>query len=65
MKTYAPRMMRSVALNLKKPAIILLDSLDQLADTNDAYSMDWLPTQLPRKIKIIVSTLPEVMITQV
>ena len=59
LKAYAPRLMRRISSKLKKPAIILLDSLDQLAPSNDAYSMDWLPTVLPQNIKIIVSTLPE------
>ncbi|XP_076445390.1 NACHT domain- and WD repeat-containing protein 1-like [Babylonia areolata] len=59
LKAYAPRLLRRVSSKLKKPAIILLDSLDQLAPTNDAYSMDWLPTTLPQNIKLIVSTLPE------
>ena len=59
LKDYAPRLMRRMSSKLKKPAIILLDSLDQLAPSNDAYSMDWLPTALPQNIKIIVSTLPK------
>ncbi|KAL8575770.1 hypothetical protein ACOMHN_004957 [Nucella lapillus] len=59
LKSYAPRLLRRVSSKLKQPAIILLDSLDQLAPDYDCYSMDWLPLTLPQNIKIIVSTLPE------
>ena len=59
LKSYAPRLFRRVSSKLKKPTIILLDSLDQLAPSNEAYSMEWLPVALPSNIKIIVSTLPE------
>lgn len=37
--------------------LILLDSIDQLH--TDAYDCKWLPTDFPRNIKCIVSTLPE------
>jgi hypothetical protein len=59
LKKYAPRLIRRISQKLKKPAVILLDSLDQIAPNDDAYAMDWLPTVLPQNIKIIVSTLPE------
>ncbi|KAK7501922.1 hypothetical protein BaRGS_00006674 [Batillaria attramentaria] len=63
LKAYAPRFLRHVASKLrnklKVTTVILLDSLDQLAPGNNAYSMDWLPTTLPQNIKLIVSTLPK------
>lgn len=59
MLEYFPRYLRRVASKVKKPIIILLDSLDQLLAKNDAYLMKWLPTVLPSNVRIIVSTLPE------
>ncbi len=39
--------------------ILVLDALDQLADTADpARTLTWLPTELPEPVKLIVSTLP-------
>ncbi|XP_041365002.1 uncharacterized protein LOC121380241 [Gigantopelta aegis] len=55
---YLPRFLRQVASTLKKPVIILLDSIDQLSSDNDAYSMWWMPTTLPANVKLIISTLP-------
>ncbi|XP_061195715.1 NACHT domain- and WD repeat-containing protein 1-like [Saccostrea echinata] len=55
---YFPRFIRRVANTLKKPVIILLDSIDQLSREYDAHSMKWLPMTLPPNIKIIISTLP-------
>ena len=58
-KEYLPRHLRQVVSASKEPLIILLDSVDQLAPLNNAYSMEWLPTQLPQNVKLIISTLPE------
>ncbi|XP_062618909.1 uncharacterized protein LOC134280509 [Saccostrea cucullata] len=55
---YFPRFIRRVANTLKKPVIILLDSIDQLSGEYDAHSMKWLPMILPQNIKVIISTLP-------
>ena len=38
---------------------IVLDSLDQLHPSNNAYTLNWLPKKLPRNVLILVSTLPE------
>jgi len=38
--------------------ILVLDALDQLADTDNARYLSWLPTELPEPVKLIVSTLP-------
>ena len=39
--------------------LLLFDSVDQLMPLYDAYKMHWLPQQLPKFAKIIVSTLKE------
>ncbi|XP_033743470.1 uncharacterized protein LOC117329570 [Pecten maximus] len=56
---YLPRFLRRAASAIKDPIVILLDSLDQLTDDHNAYSLAWLPTALPSNVKLIVSTLPE------
>ncbi|MBE9571261.1 MAG: DUF4062 domain-containing protein [Proteobacteria bacterium] len=38
--------------------ILFIDALDQLADTDHARSLTWLPSGLPQNIRVIVSTLP-------
>lgn len=56
---YLPRFFRRVASSLKKPVVILLDSIDQLGPAHDAYAMKWLPLLLPSNMKLIISTLPK------
>ncbi|XP_045212692.2 uncharacterized protein LOC123563752 [Mercenaria mercenaria] len=56
---FTPRYLRRIATVAKEPVIVLLDSVDQLSPSNNAYSMDWLPTMLPKNLKVIISTLPE------
>ncbi|ESO93392.1 hypothetical protein LOTGIDRAFT_119509, partial [Lottia gigantea] len=56
---YIPRFLRSMSTKLRKPVVILLDSIDQLTDDHDVFSMLWLPLFLPPNIKIIISTLPK------
>ena len=56
---FAPRYLRQVASKTKETVVILLDSVDQLSPSNNAYSMEWLPTLLPKNLKVIISTLPE------
>ncbi|XP_061195706.1 uncharacterized protein LOC133203923 [Saccostrea echinata] len=56
---YMPRFWRKIANFLKKPIVILLDSLDQLSPLHHAYGLQWLPTTLPQNIKLVVSTLPK------
>jgi NACHT domain- and WD repeat-containing protein len=41
----------------ERPLFIFLDSLDQLSPTNSAHSLSWMPVNLPKHVKIIVSTL--------
>jgi WD40 repeat protein len=38
--------------------ILFIDALDQLSDTDHARNLTWLPSELPRNIRVIVSTLP-------
>ena len=42
---------------VEKPILIFLDSLDQLSATNSAHSLSWLPLNLPKNVKIILTTL--------
>ncbi|XP_063447169.1 NACHT domain- and WD repeat-containing protein 1-like [Mytilus trossulus] len=56
---YMPRFLRRVSNKVKKPIVILLDSLDQLSSRDDAFILKWLPTVLPSNMKMILSTLPQ------
>ncbi len=50
------------SVHTKKPEsrlIIILDSVDQLADSHGAHSMTWLPKSLPGNIYLIVSMLSD------
>ena len=42
----------------KSRVVLIIDGLDQLEDTNNAHSLDWLPVQIPPEIRLIVSSLP-------
>ena len=39
--------------------LIILDSLDQLESTHNAYQCRWLPRTCPLNVKIVLSTLPD------
>ena len=41
----------------ERPLFIILDSLDSLSPMNAAHSLSWLPVNLPKNVKIILSTL--------
>jgi NACHT domain- and WD repeat-containing protein len=43
--------------SVKKPLVIYLDALDQLADAQ-SRALDWLPASLPAGVHLIASTLP-------
>lgn len=43
-----------------RPLIIVLDSIDQLSDMNEAHTMDWLPVNLPVNVHMIVSMIPNI-----
>ncbi|XP_052083625.1 NACHT domain- and WD repeat-containing protein 1-like [Mytilus californianus] len=55
---YMPRLLRRVSAKVKKPIVILLDSLDQLTAKDDSYLLNWLPAVLPSNLRMIVSTVP-------
>ncbi|XP_060067084.1 NACHT and WD repeat domain-containing protein 2-like [Ylistrum balloti] len=42
-----------------RPLVLMLDSLDQLDPTNNARSLQWLPTVLNTSVKVVVSTLED------
>ena len=42
----------------QKPLILLLDALDQLSDADNARNLAWLPKELPKHVRMVVSTLP-------
>lgn len=42
---------------IDRPLFLFLDSLDQLSATNSAHSLSWMPVNLPKNVKIIISTL--------
>jgi len=46
---------------IEKPVVLFLDALDQLSDTDNAKHLNWLPAELPENVKIIVSSLSELI----
>ncbi len=43
-----------------KPLVLYLDALDQLSESDDANSLNWLPRILPTHVHLVVSALPEI-----
>ena len=43
---------------MEKPLIIFLDALDQLTDAHNARTLIWLPSDIPKNVRIVASTLP-------
>ena len=41
------------------PLLIVLDAVDQLVDTNNVFSMTWVPRYLPRNVFFVLSMLPD------
>ncbi|XP_078534484.1 NACHT and WD repeat domain-containing protein 2 [Lissotriton helveticus] len=41
-----------------RPLVLIFDSLEQLPEADDARKLWWLPSHLPRTVRIILSTLP-------
>jgi WD40 repeat protein len=41
-----------------QPLFLFLDSLDQLSTADNARNLFWLPTELPKYVKIVVSMIP-------
>ena len=48
----------SVAAEADKPLLIVLDAVNQIVDNDNAKLLNWLPV-LPRKVKILFSTLED------
>ena len=55
---YLPRFLRNISRMSKEHVFILLDSIDQLQPSDAAYSLKWLPLELPSRVHIVISTLP-------
>ena len=43
----------------ERPAIVFIDALDQLSETDNARSLVWLPRQLPQHVRLVVSVLDD------
>ncbi|XP_078256221.1 NACHT and WD repeat domain-containing protein 2 [Rhinoraja longicauda] len=41
-----------------RPLVLIFDALEQLSDGEEARKLWWLPIQLPRSVRVILSTLP-------
>ncbi len=41
----------------EKPLFIYLDALDQLSDLENAHNLSWIPSELPKNVHIVLSTL--------
>jgi WD40 repeat protein len=41
----------------RRPIFILIDALDQLEQTDDAITLDWLPAELPENVTLLASSL--------
>ncbi|XP_051784157.1 NACHT and WD repeat domain-containing protein 2 isoform X2 [Erpetoichthys calabaricus] len=44
--------------SFRRPLVIVLDAIEQLSDSDEARKLWWLPINLPRSVRIIISTLP-------
>lgn len=42
----------------KRPLVLFIDALDQLADSHNGRNLLWLPAELPDHVHLIVSTAP-------
>ena len=42
----------------KEPLIIFIDALNQLSDADNARDLNWLPSELPPNVHMIISTIP-------
>ena len=41
----------------ERPLVVFLDALDQLNPVDNAHSLDWLPSDLPEQVRVVVSIL--------
>ena len=49
---------RLAAATTERPIVVIVDSLDQLSVAGSARDLSWIPAQLPRDARLIVSTRP-------
>ena len=42
----------------ERPILLILDSLDQLSETDNGRDFSWLPVRIDKHVKMIVTTLP-------
>ncbi|KAH8870836.1 NACHT domain- and WD repeat-containing protein 1 [Schistosoma japonicum] len=46
--------------NMQRHVLIFLDAIDQLEPSDGAYFLGWIRVPLPRYVKLIISTLPDI-----
>ncbi|XP_054751872.2 NACHT domain- and WD repeat-containing protein 1-like [Lytechinus pictus] len=56
---YFHSLLEKVSSTCDRHLIIMLDSLDQLESAHSAHRCLWLPRNLPPKVSVVVSTLPD------
>eukprot|EP00057_Strongylocentrotus_purpuratus_P015686 XP_011670160.1 PREDICTED: NACHT and WD repeat domain-containing protein 1 isoform X1 [Strongylocentrotus purpuratus] len=56
---YFHSLLEKVSSTSDRHLIIMLDSLDQLESAHSAHRCLWLPRNLPPKVSVVVSTLPD------
>lgn len=49
----------SIGQHEGKQVVLVLDSIDQLSPIHGAHELAWLPAELPKNVKLILSTLPD------
>ena len=47
-----------LTVNAVQPLVLILDSVDQLSTSDNAYLMNWLPKSCPPFVKIVISVIP-------
>ncbi|CAH8514683.1 unnamed protein product [Schistosoma turkestanicum] len=46
--------------NMQRYVLVFLDAIDQLEPSDGAYFLGWIRVPLPRYVKLIISTLPDI-----
>lgn len=60
LRPFFANLLKTIGNDFKdQPLIIVLDSTDQLTPVYGAYSMNWLPTELPKGVTIVLSAQPQ------
>ncbi|KAG8594792.1 hypothetical protein GDO81_001328 [Engystomops pustulosus] len=52
------QILTTVSTRQKETLVLLLDSLDQLSQSDGAHHLHWLPKECPSNVHIVLSTLP-------